>query len=109
VKAAWNSGMPDFSRSKHTKTEKIYQVTINYAKKAVNYTNGRKIFQMVIKYNNIFCFFKALQILPNLGFLLFWFKNKPSGNPGFKSVTLERLLPELSKVFSTIKYYTRFW
>jgi hypothetical protein len=40
-----SSGLPDFSRSKHTKTEKICQMTIcKLFRKAVNYTNGRKIF-----------------------------------------------------------------
>jgi hypothetical protein len=33
------------------------------------YVNGREIFQMVIKYNNI-VHSKALQILPKLGFLV---------------------------------------
>jgi L-amino acid N-acyltransferase YncA len=42
-----------------------------------NIPNIRKIFQMTIKYTNIFQS-KALQKLPNWDF---WFKNKPSGNP----------------------------
>jgi oligoribonuclease NrnB/cAMP/cGMP phosphodiesterase (DHH superfamily) len=37
--------------------------------RAVNYTKWQKIFQMVIKYNNI-VHFKALQILTKLGFLV---------------------------------------
>jgi hypothetical protein len=39
--------------------------------------NVSKIFEMAIKYINIFQS-KALENLPKLGF---WFKNKPSGNP----------------------------
>jgi hypothetical protein len=39
--------------------------------------NGHKIFQMIIKYNNIF----HSNALPNLPIWDFWFKNKPSGNP----------------------------
>jgi hypothetical protein len=47
---------------------KIYQITTNYTKRPYIILNGRKI-QMVIKYYNIFSS-KALQILPNLGFLV---------------------------------------
>jgi hypothetical protein len=62
--------LPDGSWSKHTKTRKIYQMTTNYAYLvAKNLPNGRKIFQMVIKYNNIL-HSKALQNLPKCGFLV---------------------------------------
>jgi hypothetical protein len=37
---------------------------------------------MVLKNNKIF-YSKALQILPEL---VFWFENKPSGNPGQKEL-----------------------
>jgi hypothetical protein len=44
---------------------------------AINVPNGRHIFQMVKDYTNLF-YSKALQNLPNLGFLI---ENIPSGNP----------------------------
>jgi hypothetical protein len=44
-----------------------------------NIPNSRKIFQMTIKYTNVF-HFKAPQNLPKLGF--FSFEIIPSGNPG---------------------------
>jgi hypothetical protein len=47
------TGMPDFSRSKRTKTGKIYQMTTNYTKMPYIIAIGRKIFQLAIKYNNI--------------------------------------------------------
>jgi hypothetical protein len=51
--------------------------------------NSRKIFQMIIKYNNIL-HSKALQILPKL---VIWFENKPSGNPGLNKSYERRFLP----------------
>jgi hypothetical protein len=61
--------VPDFSRSKHTKTGKIYQMTTKYTKRPLFITSGSKNFQMVIKYDNIF-HSKALQILPKSGILV---------------------------------------
>jgi hypothetical protein len=58
--------------SKHTKTGKIYKMTIQ------TIPNGHKIFQMVIIYDNIF-HFKALQKFTRTG--IFGLK-KTSGNPG---------------------------
>jgi hypothetical protein len=72
--------LPDWSRSEHTKTGKIYQMTTNYTKLTYNIPNGREIFQMVVKYINIF-HTKALQNIPKFEF---WYKNKPSGNPVVK-------------------------
>jgi dUTPase len=60
-------GLPDFSLSKHTKTGKIYQMITNYTKRPYIIPNGRKILQMVIKYNNILNP-KALQNMPKFGF-----------------------------------------
>jgi hypothetical protein len=48
---------------------KIYQMTTNYTKLPYIMPNGLKIFQMIIKYNNIF-HSKALQNLPKLGVLV---------------------------------------
>jgi hypothetical protein len=59
-------------RKKYTKWPQT-----TYSKRSFIIPNGSKIFQMVIKYDNIF-FSKTLQILPKLGFLV---ENKPSGNP----------------------------
>jgi hypothetical protein len=75
--ATYQAGLPDFSWSKHTKTGKIYQMTTNYTNLPCIIPNGRKIFQIFIKYNNIL-HSKASKIYLNLGF---WFENKPSGNP----------------------------
>jgi hypothetical protein len=52
-------------------------MTTNYTKRTYIVPNGRKIFQMVIKYN-IILHSKAFKICPNLDF---WSENKPSGNP----------------------------
>jgi hypothetical protein len=53
IKSAFSPGLPDFSWSKHTKTEKMYQMTPNYTKRLYIITNDRKIFQKVLKYYNI--------------------------------------------------------
>jgi hypothetical protein len=53
----------------------MYQINTKYSKW---YTNVRKIFQMVIKYINVFQS-KALKTFPKVGFLV---KKEPSGNPG---------------------------
>jgi hypothetical protein len=45
---------------------------------SIKYGNGRKMYQMDIKYTNIFLC-KILQNVPKFGFL---FENIPSGNPG---------------------------
>jgi hypothetical protein len=56
------AGLPDFSwYNKPQNMEK-------YTKWTYNIPNGHKIYQMVIKYTNIF-FCKALQNLPKVGFL----------------------------------------
>jgi hypothetical protein len=39
------TGLPDFSRSKHTKTGRVYQMTTNCAKRPTIIPNGRKIYQ----------------------------------------------------------------
>jgi hypothetical protein len=71
----FESGLPDFSWSKHTKMGKIYQMTANGHKLPI--PNGRK-YKWPLKYMNIF-HYKALQNLPKLVFLV-W-KLKTSGNP----------------------------
>jgi hypothetical protein len=60
------AGLPDFLGPK---TGKIYQMTTNYTKRLLFIPYDQKIFQMVIKYNNIF-HSKALQILPKLVFFV---------------------------------------
>jgi hypothetical protein len=45
----------------------------------INHTNGHKIFQMVMKYTNIY-HSKPPPQFPQIWD--FWFENKPSGNPG---------------------------
>jgi hypothetical protein len=50
-----------------TKTEKICQSTITYTKKPLNMPNGYKIYQVAIKYTNIF----HRMTLQNLSKLLF--------------------------------------
>jgi hypothetical protein len=47
------TGLPDFSRSKHTKKGTIYQRTTNYTKRPYIVPNGHKIYLMGIKYTNI--------------------------------------------------------
>jgi hypothetical protein len=64
------AGLPDFPWSKHTKMEKYDQMTTNYTRLPYIMPDGHKIFQMIIKCNNIF-HSKALQKLPKLG-LLVW-------------------------------------
>jgi hypothetical protein len=64
--------------------------------------NDRKIFQMVIKYNNI-PHSKALQILPKFG--TFGLKiPKPSGNPGLEPHFSRLLLqvPAMKEVLSNV-------
>jgi hypothetical protein len=51
------------------KREKIYQMTTHYTKRPYIIPNGRKIFQIVTKYNNIL-FSKDLHNLPKLRFLV---------------------------------------
>jgi hypothetical protein len=72
-----NPWLPDFSWSKHTKMEKIYQMTTNYTKLPYIMPNGHKIFQTIIT-----AFSKAMQNLPKLGFLV-WKQTiwQPCGNP----------------------------
>jgi hypothetical protein len=61
------AGLPDFIWSKHTKTEKIYQMTANYTKRPCIIPNGHKLYQTAVKYTNIF-HSKALQNTPKTGF-----------------------------------------
>jgi hypothetical protein len=89
-------GLPDFFGPNIPKREKISQMTINYTRRPYIRPNGRDIFQMAIKYNNIF-HSKALQKLPKLGFL---FENKPSGNPGWKKVINKAAKSLLTGFFS---------
>jgi hypothetical protein len=63
---AW---LPDLSWPKHAKMGNIYQMTTIYTKLPYIMPYGHKIFQMIIKYNNIF-HSNALQNLPKLGFLV---------------------------------------
>jgi hypothetical protein len=49
----------------HTKTGKIYLMTIKYTKRPQKY-----VYQMVIEYTNIF-HFKTLQNLPKLGLKMY--------------------------------------
>jgi hypothetical protein len=63
------SGLPGFYWSKHTKLGKIYQMTNNYSKRPYMITNGRKIFQMVIKSTYI-SIPRPSEIYPKLGFLV---------------------------------------
>jgi hypothetical protein len=81
------SGLPGFYWSKHTKLGKIYQMTNNYSKRPYMITNGRKIFQMVIKSTYI-SIPRPSEIYPKLGFLV---RKKTSGNPGFYSTTATQL------------------
>jgi hypothetical protein len=64
---------------------KIYRITTNYTKWSQVIPNGRKIFQMVIKYPNIFLS-NALQNLPKVGYLG---RKKTSGNPDWQLCTEE--------------------
>jgi hypothetical protein len=64
-------------------------MTTNYTKLPYIMPNGHKIFQMIIKYNNIF-HSKALQNLPKLGFLV-W-KQTKAGNPEL-IVTSDQKIP----------------
>jgi hypothetical protein len=55
---------------------------------------------MVLKYDNIF-YSKALQILPEL---VFWFENKPSGNPGGSVLQTTRVvMKKMKEDFKEIK------
>jgi hypothetical protein len=73
--------LPDFSWSKHSKTEKIYQFTINCTKRLYIH----KLYQMAVKYSKlssnvtIFSIPRPSKFYPNWDF---WFENKSSGNPG---------------------------
>jgi hypothetical protein len=61
----FQAGLPDLSCYNKPKLGKLYQITRNYTKFPLNMANGRKIYQMDIKYTNIFhC--KALQNLPKI-------------------------------------------
>jgi hypothetical protein len=65
----------------HTyQNRKKYQMTKNYTTRQYIVPNGRKIVQMVIKYNNILhvhVYSKALQNIPKIGFLV-WKINHPA-------------------------------
>jgi hypothetical protein len=39
------AGLPDFSWSEHTKTEKVYQIVSNYTKRPYIILNGHKLYQ----------------------------------------------------------------
>jgi hypothetical protein len=61
------------------KRENMYQMTTNYTRTAISILNGRKIFQMVIKYTNISI--PRPSKITQSG--VFGTKTqKPSGNPG---------------------------
>jgi hypothetical protein len=57
------------SRYMIPKPEKMYQMSTKFTEWSQNIPNIRKIFQMALKYINIFPS-KALQNLPKLGFLV---------------------------------------
>jgi hypothetical protein len=59
------AGLPDFPCYNLHKRGKIYQISIKYAQKLLNMPNGYEIYQMAIKYTNIF-HRKTLQNLPKL-------------------------------------------
>jgi hypothetical protein len=61
-------------------------MTTNYTKRPKSVPNGHKIFQMVIKYHNIFLP-RPSKFDQNWDF---WFENKPSGNPDVNIGTLDR-------------------
>jgi hypothetical protein len=58
-------------------------MAVKYPKWPNNIPNGRKIFQMVVKYTYII-HSKAFQDLPKLDF---WHETKPSGSPGLERRT----------------------
>jgi hypothetical protein len=86
-------GCQNFSWYKHTKTGNIYQIPTNY--------NGHKLYQMAVKYSKwskyilTFSIPRPSKIYPNW---VFWFENKPSGNPG-----LGRLIEPIMRALC------RFW
>jgi hypothetical protein len=79
-------GLPDLSWSKHTKTGKYSKRSQTIPKgHKLCIPNGRKIFQMTIKYNNI------LHSKAITNFSQIWdfgFENIPSGNPDLKKKRL---------------------
>jgi hypothetical protein len=52
--SVWRAGLPDSFLAQHTKTGKIYQITVEYTKWPQNILNGCKTDQMAVKYTNIF-------------------------------------------------------
>jgi hypothetical protein len=73
----WHIRVDRFFLVHDTKTGKMYQVNTNCTKWSLNIPNVHKIFQMAVKYINIFQS-EDLDFFPNWDF---WFENKPSGNP----------------------------
>jgi hypothetical protein len=61
--------LPDLSWSKHTKIEKVYQMTTNYTKRPYNVPNVHKLIQTAVKYTTNF-HSMALQNIPKLRFLV---------------------------------------
>jgi hypothetical protein len=61
--------LPDFSWSKRTRTEKVYQMSTNYTKLPYIIPNGHKlpVYQTAVKYTKIF-HSKTLLNIPKLGF-----------------------------------------
>jgi hypothetical protein len=55
-----------FSWAQHTKTGKMYQMTTKFTKSPSNLPIGRKIYQIAVKYTNIF-HYNTLQNLPKSG------------------------------------------
>jgi hypothetical protein len=64
-----STGLPDFSWCMIPKPVKMYQINTKCNKWFKNVPNANQIFPMAIKYINIFQS-KALQNLPNMGFLV---------------------------------------
>jgi hypothetical protein len=69
--------LPDFFLIQHTKTGKIYQITVKYIKWPQNRPNGHKIYQMD-QYITTSSITRPSQIYQNRES---WFENMPSGNP----------------------------
>jgi hypothetical protein len=63
------TGLPDFSWSKHTKKGKVQQRGTNYTKRPYIKPIGHKIYQIAVKYANIL-HSKTLQHIPKLEFLV---------------------------------------
>jgi hypothetical protein len=66
LKTTSRPGLPDFSRSKHTKTVKVYQMTTHYTKRPYIIPKDHPLHQTALRYTNIF-HSKSLQNIPKFG------------------------------------------